>query len=42
MPTNQPMRSEGVGTENTWQNDAEQEDYKNVSIAAYIFLKARC
>ncbi|GLI81875.1 hypothetical protein PoHVEF18_010269 [Penicillium ochrochloron] len=29
MPTNQPMRSEGVGTENTWQNDAEQEDYKN-------------
>lgn len=37
MPTNQPMRSEGVGTENTWQNDAEQEDYKNVGIAAYIF-----
>lgn len=31
------MRSEGVGTENTWQNDAEQEDYKNVGIAAYIF-----
>lgn len=30
MPTNQPMRSEGVGTENTWENDAEQEDYKNV------------
>ncbi|KAF3394050.1 Tyrosinase [Penicillium rolfsii] len=29
MPTNKPMRSEGVGTENTWQNDAEQEDYKN-------------
>ncbi|CAG7969261.1 unnamed protein product [Penicillium salamii] len=29
MPTDQPMRSEGVGTENTWQDDAEQEDYKN-------------
>lgn len=31
MPTDEPMRSEGVGTENTWQDDAEQEEYKNVS-----------
>jgi tyrosinase len=30
MPTDKPMRSEGVGTENTWENDSEQEDYKNV------------
>ncbi|KAJ5346417.1 hypothetical protein N7541_008899 [Penicillium brevicompactum] len=29
MPTDEPMRSEGVGTENTWQDDAEQEEYKN-------------
>ncbi|KAJ5541865.1 hypothetical protein N7461_007868 [Penicillium sp. DV-2018c] len=29
MPTDKPMRSEGVGTENTWENDSEQEDYKN-------------
>ncbi|KAJ5253116.1 hypothetical protein N7489_003526 [Penicillium chrysogenum] len=29
MPTDKPMRSEGVGTENTWENDAEQEEYKN-------------
>lgn len=31
LPTDKPMRTEGVGTENTWANDAEQEDYKNVS-----------
>jgi hypothetical protein len=35
------MRSEGVGTENTWQNDAEQEDYKNVSIAAHNYRKQK-
>ncbi|KAJ5784169.1 uncharacterized protein N7518_009846 [Penicillium psychrosexuale] len=29
MPTDKPMRSEGVGTENTWENDTEQEEYKN-------------
>ncbi|KAJ5780085.1 hypothetical protein N7457_005245 [Penicillium paradoxum] len=29
MPTDKPMRSEGVGTENTWENDTEQEQYKN-------------
>ncbi|CAI7673953.1 unnamed protein product [Penicillium viridicatum] len=29
MPTDKPMRSEGVGTENTWENDSEQEEYKN-------------
>ncbi|KAJ5175788.1 uncharacterized protein N7482_001665 [Penicillium canariense] len=29
MPTNKRMRSEGVRTENTWQNDADQEEYKN-------------
>ncbi|KAJ6105130.1 hypothetical protein N7523_010204 [Penicillium sp. IBT 18751x] len=29
MPTDKPMRSEGVGTENTWANDADQEEYKN-------------
>ncbi|CAI7654190.1 unnamed protein product [Penicillium glandicola] len=29
MPSNKPMRSEGVGTENTWENDTEQEEYKN-------------
>lgn len=39
MPTNKPMRSESVGTENTWQDDAEQEDYKNVSIGAHIYWK---
>lgn len=32
MPTDKPMRSEGVGTENTWENDSEQEEYKNVRI----------
>ncbi|KAJ5200889.1 hypothetical protein N7449_005692 [Penicillium cf. viridicatum] len=29
MPTDKPMRSEGVGTENTWENDSEEEEYKN-------------
>ncbi|KGO40736.1 Concanavalin A-like lectin/glucanases superfamily [Penicillium expansum] len=29
MPTDKPMQSEGVGTENTWENDTEQEEYKN-------------
>ncbi|OQD96201.1 hypothetical protein PENVUL_c096G02586 [Penicillium vulpinum] len=29
MPTDKPMRSEGVGTENTWENETEQEEYKN-------------
>lgn len=33
MPTDKPMRSEGVGTENTWADDAEQEEYKNVGIS---------
>lgn len=30
MPTEKPMRSEGIGTENTWADDAEQEQFKNV------------
>lgn len=36
MPTDRPMRSEGVGTENTWQDDAEQEVYRNVSVIREI------